>query len=807
MRWRPWAAMRSSGRGTSRTTSSTDDAAILALRRPDRPCACAGRTGAPSSPTRARAQEPWRRRQEPAGDRDRGFEDARRLRRDPQRALGYRQVFRYQKYRRDLRAGARSEIVLDETPIGTFLEIEGPVGDDPRGRARPRPRPADYIAGLLRGASSARRAAVGTWCSGEGHDPGRRPRHAHAARSRSVAPSPSCPSSTGRSCTGRSRCLAAHGVNGRDDQPPPPPAHGAAPPWATARSSACSVAYSFERDDPGHGRRAAQGPALASATSRSCSLNGDVVFDFDLDRGCAAATSARARPATLALHPEPRSAPLQSVITGPDGRVTRRGPASRRARGTVSLFYGRAHPRPALLDARCRRAFGHRARALYAPLIAEGRPPLGVRCEARGTISAAPRCTSPHSQSLLRVAVPGNPARVGHPPRGRVHPRRAWSARWWARGRSSQRRRGAGSVLWDRVRGGPGRRGGRSERSWRRGVEVEDGEALRSALLMRASRWRSCGRELGAARREPLDAAAPRTSRPSVRRRAGGAGRSRVSEILADQRVSDFVADATARAADLRVIRSPGDASTRPLLPPRSTSDERSVVSLSTPEPFDPEHLPFVVIRQPDGGLGPARARDPRRGRRSAGSSCVKRTRATSPLQEALSGSEPGAARGAAIARPWTSSWCCSARPARGAAARDLLPDRLRHREAVRGSCTTSGSISSRATRVRPVAWRTASTLAKASTRLCAEIASWPRVLCPPRLPQPQPDVARRRRLYWIDFQDARMGPAHLRPRLAPARLLRGALDEDFVAELAEEFRAARGPRRSRATRSSGASS
>jgi adenylate cyclase class 2 len=41
-------------------------------------------------------------------------------------ALGYRKVFRYQKYResyhwRDV------EIVVDETPIGTYLEIEGPV--------------------------------------------------------------------------------------------------------------------------------------------------------------------------------------------------------------------------------------------------------------------------------------------------------------------------------------------------------------------------------------------------------------------------------------------------------------------------------------------------------------------------------------------------------------------------------------------------------------------------------------------------------------------------------------------------------
>jgi adenylate cyclase, class 2 len=41
-------------------------------------------------------------------------------------ALGFRPVFRYQKYREVFRWHA-VEIVVDETPIGSFLEIEGPV--------------------------------------------------------------------------------------------------------------------------------------------------------------------------------------------------------------------------------------------------------------------------------------------------------------------------------------------------------------------------------------------------------------------------------------------------------------------------------------------------------------------------------------------------------------------------------------------------------------------------------------------------------------------------------------------------------
>jgi len=51
-------------------------------------------------------------------------------------ALGYRPGFRYQKYRESFGLGD-CEIVLDETPIGVFLEIEGP------------PRSIHAIAGAL----------------------------------------------------------------------------------------------------------------------------------------------------------------------------------------------------------------------------------------------------------------------------------------------------------------------------------------------------------------------------------------------------------------------------------------------------------------------------------------------------------------------------------------------------------------------------------------------------------------------------------------------------------------------------------
>jgi hypothetical protein len=71
--------------------------------------------------------------------------------------------------------------------------------------------------------------------------------------------------------------------------------------------------------------------------------------------------------------------------------------------------------------------------------------------------------------------------------------------------------------------------------------------------------------------------------------------------------------------------------------------------------------------------------------------------------------------------------------------------------------------------------------------RLCSEIASWPRVLTH-RDFHSRNLMCHQGALYWIDFQDARMGPA----TYDLASLLRDSyveLGEGFVADLAEEFR------------------
>jgi adenylate cyclase class 2 len=59
-------------------------------------------------------------------------------------ALGYEPVFRYEKYREEL-AVPGALIAIDETPIGTFLEIEGLEDAIHEWAARLGFSPADYI--------------------------------------------------------------------------------------------------------------------------------------------------------------------------------------------------------------------------------------------------------------------------------------------------------------------------------------------------------------------------------------------------------------------------------------------------------------------------------------------------------------------------------------------------------------------------------------------------------------------------------------------------------------------------------------
>ena len=59
-------------------------------------------------------------------------------------ALGYAPAFRYQKYR-EVWDWKDAEVVVDETPLGTFLEIEGPVETIQEAARVLGIRPDDYV--------------------------------------------------------------------------------------------------------------------------------------------------------------------------------------------------------------------------------------------------------------------------------------------------------------------------------------------------------------------------------------------------------------------------------------------------------------------------------------------------------------------------------------------------------------------------------------------------------------------------------------------------------------------------------------
>lgn len=241
------------------------------------------------------------------------------------------------------------------------------------------------------------------------------------------------------------------------------------------------VSYSFERRILGTGggprkvrRWIGDEPLLL--------LNGDVVFDFDLsamrrrhDRSGA--------PATLALIPNPDPRHYSPVITGPDGYVRALAGLPRRATGTVSMFTGVHILDPALLD-RLPPGPSDTVRQLYAPLIAEGNAPLGMRLKGPWYDLGSPSLYLASQQSLLASRFRGARRGTVIHPEARVDPR-ARVVRSVV-GKGAVIAAGAevrGSVLWDRVK--VGQNAVVEDSILAAGVKLEDGEALRSSLLMK----------------------------------------------------------------------------------------------------------------------------------------------------------------------------------------------------------------------------------------------------------------------------------------------------------------------------------
>lgn len=247
------------------------------------------------------------------------------------------------------------------------------------------------------------------------------------------------------------------------------------------RAFGVKVSYSFEREILGTGggprkvrRWVGDEPLLL--------LNGDVVFDFDL-------TALRRRhdrsgaPATLALIPNPDPRHYSPVVTGPDGRIRSLAGLPRPARGTISMFAGVHILDPSLLD-RLPPGPSDTVRDLYAPLVAEGRPPLGVRAKGPWYDLGSPSLYLASHQSLLSSRFRGRRRGSVIHPEARVHPR-ARVIRSVV-GKGSVIAEGAsvrGSVLWDRVK--VGREAVLEDSILAAGVKVEDGEALHAALLMK----------------------------------------------------------------------------------------------------------------------------------------------------------------------------------------------------------------------------------------------------------------------------------------------------------------------------------
>ena len=105
--------------------------------------------------------------------------------------LGYHAVFEYQKYRTEYhQPGRRGHLLLDQTPIGDFMELEGPPRWIDRIAAQLDYKPHDYIV-------ASYGALYFAWCQ-ERHQPLRNmvfPAHSPGPGRRHIRPSAASPQS------------------------------------------------------------------------------------------------------------------------------------------------------------------------------------------------------------------------------------------------------------------------------------------------------------------------------------------------------------------------------------------------------------------------------------------------------------------------------------------------------------------------------------------------------------------------------------------------------------------------------------
>jgi aminoglycoside/choline kinase family phosphotransferase len=247
----------------------------------------------------------------------------------------------------------------------------------------------------------------------------------------------------------------------------------------------------------------------------------------------------------------------------------------------------------------------------------------------------------------------------------------------------------------------------------------------------------------------------------------------RIGEYLADRHKS--------RAGEIRVDPLFGDASTRRYF--RIVDGSKTTVLSLYPEPFDDERLPFIVVRKVLAELGlPVPEVLDVDGRRGI---AVLEDLGDATLQEVLHDADER--RHEELYRGALDQLVVLQREAARAPQRapcyqiafdiEKLSWELHYFEKhfLEGHLGCGLSVEDRAV------------LAEGFHSLSEEIASWPRVLCH-RDFHSRNLMLHRGTLHWIDFQDARMGPA----TYDLASLLRDSyveLPEELVNARAEEFR------------------
>jgi aminoglycoside/choline kinase family phosphotransferase len=271
--------------------------------------------------------------------------------------------------------------------------------------------------------------------------------------------------------------------------------------------------------------------------------------------------------------------------------------------------------------------------------------------------------------------------------------------------------------------------------------------------------------------------AAPRT-------RAGRAVGPPADEVPspAESQVRDFLLGWRGRAVgDVTILPLSGDASTRRYF--RIVEGVRSYVLALYPEPFTPEGHPFLEVRELLHGYGlpvPGIV-----GVDGAKGAVLQEDLGDSTLQEVLRGASE-AQRAELYAEAVDAVSTLQRKAAEGGQSSgcfriafdiEKLSWELHYfqKHFLEGHRRRELTVEDRAT------------LSEAFHLLCQEIASWPRVLCH-RDYHSRNLMLHRGRLVWIDFQDARMGPA----TYDLASLLRDAyadVPEELGEELAERFR------------------